>query len=80
MPDLNPEQGAREQIDARLLASDCVVQDHEMARQIRATLLLESRVSEICQTPSGEISVLPPPWPHAARPSILHELNEVFPA
>jgi len=29
------------------------------ARQIRATLSLESPVPEICQTPSGDISVFP---------------------
>jgi type I restriction enzyme R subunit len=29
MPDLNPEQHAREQIDAQLLACDWVVQDYK---------------------------------------------------
>jgi hypothetical protein len=48
MPDLNPEQRAREQIDAQLLACGWVVQDYSMARQIRATLSRESPVPEIC--------------------------------
>ncbi|HJX64359.1 MAG TPA: hypothetical protein VJ860_10470, partial [Polyangia bacterium] len=59
MPDLNPEQRAREQIDSQLLACGWLVQDYKMARRIRATLSLESPVPEICQTPSGEISVFP---------------------
>jgi hypothetical protein len=59
MPDLNPEQRAREHIDSQLLACGWVVQDYKTARQIRATLSLESPIPEICQTPSGENSVFP---------------------
>ena len=66
MPDLNPEQPAREQIDVHVLACGWVVQNCQAARQIRATLSLESGGSEICQTPSGEISVFSLPWPHDA--------------
>jgi hypothetical protein len=40
MPDLNPEQRAREDIDSQLLACGWVIQDYKMARQIRATLSL----------------------------------------
>jgi hypothetical protein len=91
MPDLNPEQRAREQIDAQLLACGWVVQDYEMATQIRATLSLESPVPEICQTPSGEISVFPgslisqiPPSGKLSLPSTVPNISEtvspVFPS
>jgi hypothetical protein len=68
MPDLDPEQRAREQIDAQLLACGWVVPNYKTTRQIRAALSLESGGSAICQTPSGKSAPPRCPGPHDAHP------------